>query len=172
MNAAQRRKAINDILSTAGAPVSAAALGERLGVSRQVIVGDVALLRAAGIDISATPRGYLLSAPKGGIVRTLACIHSFDDMEKELLIMVDNGCTVLDVVVEHPVYGQLTGELRQQNRYDVRQFIDKLKSEKAAPLSALTGGIHLHHLLCPDEDAFLRTRSALDEAGLLLREKD
>ena len=65
-----------------------------------------------------------------------------------------------------------TGELRQQNRYDVRQFIDKLKSEKAAPLSALTGGIHLHHLLCPDEDAFLRTRSALDEAGLLLREKD
>ena len=172
MDAADRRKAISDILRSSDAPVSAAALGEKLGVSRQVIVGDVALLRAAGTDISATPRGYLLHGHSAGIIRTLACVHSYDDMERELLLMVDNGCTVLDVVVEHPVYGQLTGELHQQSRYDVRQFVEKLKTEKAAPLSALTGGIHLHHLLCPDEETFRRTRAALDAAGLLLRERD
>ena len=169
MDAEGRRKAISEILRSSGAPVSAAALGERLGVSRQVIVGDVALLRAAGTDIYATPRGYLLQSAGGGLVRTLACIHSYEDMERELLIMVDNGCTVLDVVVEHPVYGQLTGELHQQSRYDVRQFVEKLSAEQAAPLSALTGGIHLHHLLCPDEETFARTRDALDAAGLLLR---
>ena len=170
MDAEGRRKAISEILRSSGAPVSAAALGERLGVSRQVIVGDVALLRAAGTDIYATPRGYLLQSAGGGLVRTLACIHSYEDMERELLIMVDNGCTVLDVVVEHPVYGQLTGPLQIASRYEVGQFIERCRS--AEPLSRLTDGIHLHTLLCPDEASFERTKDALCALGLLLEESE
>ncbi|MEG1633180.1 MAG: transcription repressor NadR [Oscillospiraceae bacterium] len=168
MDADMRRKEISQILSAADAPVSAASLGERFGVSRQVIVGDVALLRACGLDISATPRGYLIPREAGGLIRAVACIHGREDTEKELLIIVDNGCSVMDVVVEHPVYGQLTGELSLSNRYDVRQFIERLNAENAAPLSALTGGIHLHHLRCPDESAYARTLAALADAGLLL----
>ena len=78
--------------------------------------------------------------------------------------MVDNGCTVLDVVVDHPVYGQLTGQLSLASRYDVDQFVDKVQD--TAPLSTLTGGVHLHHLRCPDEDAYRRVLAGLDELGL------
>ena len=88
-------------------------------------------------------------------------------METELNIMVDNGCMVLDVVIEHAVYGQLTGERRLTNRHDVRQFMERIRAEQASPLSALTGGIHLHTLLCPDEEAYERTVKELDEAGIL-----
>ena len=105
MEASARRKAISAALAAADAPVSASALAARFSVSRQVIVGDIALLRAAGADISATPRGYVLSRKAPGVIRTVACRHTLDGTEQELLIMVDNGCTVLDVVVEHAVYG-------------------------------------------------------------------
>ena len=88
-------------------------------------------------------------------------------MERELNILVDNGCYVVDVVVEHPVYGQLTGELRLASRYDVRQFAERLASEGAPPLSTLTGGVHLHTLLCPDEAAYTRACKELEAAGLL-----
>ena len=172
MNAAERRNTIRNILACSDAPVSAASLAARLGVSRQVIVGDVALLRASGENISATPRGYVVGGHSIGLKRTVACVHTLEGMEDELLIMVDNGCTVLDVIIEHPVYGQLTGELCLSSRYDVRQFADRLINEGASPLSALTGGIHLHTLLCPDNAAFERTRSALSAAGFLLPDND
>lgn len=168
MDAAERRKQIAEFLTAGGGPVPASALAARLGVSRQVIVGDVALLRAAGADISATPRGYVLGRGETGLVRTVACIHTLARMEEELNIMVDNGCTVLNVVIEHPVYGQLTGELHLSSRYEVGQFMRRLTREGGAPLSALTGGIHLHTLRCPDEAAFRRTRAALRDAGLLV----
>ena len=47
MNAAQRRERILTRLNSAGAPLSASTLAAELGVSRQIVVGDVALLRAA-----------------------------------------------------------------------------------------------------------------------------
>lgn len=154
------------LLRTAEHPVSAASLASGLSVSRQIIVGDIALLRAAGEKITATPRGYVLETAAGKVY-TLACIHGLDDTEKELNIMVDNGCKVLTVSVEHPVYGLLTGELQLANRYDVRQFVEKLQSGEVRPLSALTGGVHLHTLSCPDNECFERTRSQLEREGLL-----
>ena len=129
MEASARRKAISAALAAADAPVSASALAARFSVSRQVIVGDIALLRAAGADISATPRGYVLSRKEPGVIRTVACRHALDGTEQELLIMVDNGCTVLDVVVEHAVYGQLTGQLQLSSRYDVAQFMERLEPD-------------------------------------------
>ena len=166
MNAVNRRENIIRTLRQAADPVSAASLASALGVSRQIIVGDIALLRASGEKITSTPRGYVLY--EGGTsVYTLACVHGIEDTEKELNIMVDNGCKVLTVSVEHPVYGLLTGELQLANRYDVRQFVEKLQSGEVRPLSALTGGVHLHTLSCPDNECFERTRSQLEREGLL-----
>ena len=91
-------------------------------------------------------------------------------MARELEIMVDNGCQVVDVVVEHPLYGQLTGQLHLSSRYDVQEFIRSVSESRAKPLSDLTGGIHLHNLLCPSQEAYQRVRSALDAAGFLLKE--
>lgn len=166
MTAEERRAAILDSLSRSAGPVSASVLAGRFGVSRQVVVGDVALLRAGGAAIEATARGYVIRRRQDGLRRLGACRHRGEEMEKELLIMVDNGCTVLDVVVEHPVYGQLTGALGLTSRYDVRQFI--LRSQAAQPLSLLTEGVHLHTLCCPDEEAFRRVKAELAEAEFLL----
>lgn len=168
MEAASRRQAILDRLRMADRPVSASALAAGLNVSRQIIVGDIALLRAGGAEISATPRGYVLPRATDGITRTIACRHTLAQTGQELDILVDNGCTVLDVIVEHPVYGQLTGQLQISSRYDVEQFLARIRGSDAAPLSMLTGGLHLHTLCCPNEDAYTRACAALKAAGLLL----
>lgn len=170
MDAQERRSAIARMLEQAQAPLSATALAKEFSVSRQIIVGDIALLRAAGSDITATPRGYTIPHSAAGVTRTLACRHSGEDMEAELNAIVDHGCTVVDVTVEHPIYGQLTGPLNLSNRYEVGQFIARCREESASPLSLLTEGIHLHTVLCPNEDAFLRVQAALGKLGVLLEE--
>lgn len=167
MNAQQRRAHILERLEQSAQPVSATALAGELGVSRQIIVGDVALLRAAGADITATPRGYVVRRA-AGLVRQVAVQHRPDEMEGELNAMVDQGCTVLDVVVEHPVYGQLTGRLDLSSRYDVSEFIRRVAKSRSHPLSDLTDGIHLHTIACPDEGAYQRVLEALEREGFLL----
>ena len=160
MKAEERRAVIAQTL-TADRPISATALAGRFSVSRQIIVGDIALLRAAGANIVSTPRGYLVP----GLIRAVACLHTAGQTEAELLTMVDHGCTVIDVVVDHPIYGQLTGQLSLASRYDVGQFVEKIR--ETVPLSALTGGVHLHHLRCPDEEAYRRVCQELDRLGVL-----
>lgn len=167
MNAAQRRSHILQMLHASDRPISATVLANRLQVSRQIIVGDVALLRAAGADITATPRGYVI-LPRAGVIRQVAVRHRPDQMEQELNTIVDHGCTVLDVMVEHPLYGQLTGRLDLSSRYEVSEFIRKVSDSRSHLLSALTDGIHLHTLSCPDEDAWTRVLDALRQEGFLL----
>lgn len=171
MNAEQRRSQILSCLEQTKKAVSATALAKQFSVSRQIIVGDVAILRASGNEIAATPKGYILQTVQelSGVTRMVACFHESSQMEKELNICVDHGCTVIDVVVEHPVYGQLEGLLELSSRYDVKQFVKKVEEQSVHALSELTDGIHLHTLKCPDEDAFLRVKEALKEAGLLYR---
>ena len=168
MHADARRQAILEQLRQTRTPVSAAALAARFSVSRQIIVGDVALLRAAGENISATPRGYVILPSPAGLVRRVACRHDAAGMGDELNAMVDQGCTVLDVIVEHPVYGQLTGPLQLSNRYEVTQFLRRCREFGARPLSDLTGGIHLHTLACPGEDAFTRVQRTLEKMEILV----
>ena len=170
MNAEARRKAIVEALSRAAAPVSATSLAGSQGVSRQIIVGDIALLRAAGHDIIATPRGYLLAKQESGLLHTVACRHPENMTETELNIMVDNGCFVEDVVVEHHIYGEISGRLQLGSRYDVSQFLSRLQEKSGASLSSLTDGIHLHTIRSPDEETFLRTCQALRDAGILLED--
>ena len=168
MRAEERRQAILEELRQSSRPVSAGYFAERFSVSRQVVVGDVALLRASGENISATPRGYVILQASRGLLRQVATRHDAAGMEAELNAVVDQGCTVLDVIVEHPVYGQLTGPLQLSSRYDVSQFLARCTASDARPLSDLTGGIHLHTLSCPDEAAFQRVRESLRALGVLL----
>ena len=171
MDGEQRRDAILKLLTESGKPLSAGKLAHFLGVSRQIIVGDVALMRASGREINATPKGYLLPAKAGkesALSCRIACRHDSKQMQDELYAIVDEGCTVRDVIVEHPLYGELTGLLALQSRHDVDEFIRKSLSEDAKPLSMLTEGTHLHTLLCPDEDARLRVLKKLKDLGVLV----
>lgn len=168
MTSAERRTLIESRLRAVEAPISATALANEFHVSRQVIVGDVALMRAAGLDVQATPRGYVLGVESSGVTGVLACVHTREDMGRELNAIVDNGGEVVDVIVEHPVYGQLTGQLHLRSRHDVGQFLEKVST--AQPLSALTDGIHLHTVRCPDRETLERVTRVLREAGFLLEE--
>lgn len=168
MEAQIRRENIAKRLEQADGPVSATALAREFAVSRQVIVGDVALLRAAGLDIAATPRGYILPAGLGGRRFTVATNHGAGQMEQELNAIVDQGGIVADVIVEHPVYGQITAPLRLSSRYEIGQFIDRCKKESAAPLSLLTDGVHLHTIVCQDAECEQRVKKTLRELGFLL----
>lgn len=172
MNAAQRRESILEKLSAAKAPVSASALAGQLGVSRQIVVGDVALLRAGGAQIDATPRGYQLHPAEKGFTGILACVHSTEDeMRTELYTVVDQGGVVVDVTVENSLYGELCGNLNIASRYDADNFIRQAKDTPECLLSRMTGGVHLHTLHCPDAGTFQRIKKALDEKGILYRKE-
>ncbi len=166
MNATLRRQQIITLLEQSREPVSATALAARLTVSRQVIVGDIALLRAAGSPIAATPRGYVIARPVG-ITGQVVCCHSSGAMERELTGLVDLGCVVEDVSVEHPIYGHMIGQLQLSCRADVQAFLEKVREYSALPLSALTEGIHSHTLRCPDKATLEKARQLLRELSIL-----
>lgn len=171
MNTNARREKILKLLSGSKAPVSASTLAEKYNVSRQIIVGDIALLRAEGQDITATPRGYLLkseTAERFGYIGTVACNHDDSQMQEELYTVVDFGATVLDVTVEHSIYGQLSGKLELSSRYDVDLFIDKIKRTNTRPLSDLTKGIHIHKIGAIDKKVFDMAVKALKEKEIAL----
>lgn len=168
MEAQMRREEIARRLEQAEGPVSATALAKEFSVSRQIIVGDVALLRASGLDIAATPRGYVLPAGVGGLRFTVATNHTGAQMEAELNAIVDQGGTVLDVIVEHPIYGQITAPLRLSSRFEVGQFVERCTRSDAAPLSVLTDGVHLHTVVCQDAACEQRVKHALRDLGILL----
>ena len=172
MNSAQRREKVLSLLTEHSSPLSATAIAKQCGVSRQIIVGDVPLLRASGEQISATPRGYLLHREQGLHQRVIACRHTQEQMEKELYIVVDNGCAVLDVTVEHPVYGQISGQLQLFSRYDVDQFVQKLRTSNAPALCTLTGGVHLHNIQYQHQEDIQRVVEQLREQGLLFCEEN
>ena len=173
MNAAERRTKITHLLSQAEGPVSATALAAQCGVSRQIIVGDVALLRAGGLAILATPRGYVLESSAAPVYaeRSVPCRHGSDRLQEELYAVVDLGGALLDVTVEHSVYGQICAPLHIFSRFDADAFCRKLQAPDARPLCDLTGGIHLHTLRAPDEATLDRVVQGLRERGFLLTEE-
>ena len=107
-------------------------------------------------------------AARLGVRCTVACRHGLDGLLDELYTVADCGCGVLDVTVEHPVYGQLSGQLQVFSRYDADVFWDALQKNGAQPLCSLTGDIHLHTLVCPDEARKARVLAALEEKGYLM----
>lgn len=166
-----RKEKIIEEIKKSDKPISASTLAKKLGVSRQIIVGDVALIRASGTNIIATPRGYILDSKQQNQTYTIAVNHSQEQMADELYTIVDLGGCAIDVIVDHPVYGQLTGKLHLSSRYDVDQFIKKVNNNQAKPLSQLTDGLHLHTIQCPNKDTYQRIVSALDEKGYLFKKE-
>lgn len=142
-------------------------LAQRFGVSRQVIVQDIALLRAGGAQVLATPQGYLITRSTG-LQAVLACCHAGEQIEEEMGVVVDYGGKILDVIVDHPVYGELRGNLLIGNRRDLALFLAALRKTAASPLSALTGGVHLHTIEVRDQAMLQEIIEALQKKGFLL----
>ena len=169
MDGKDRRSEIVKILKDATAPTSAVRLASETGVSRQVIVGDIAMLRAEGNDIIATARGYIMGIPSstGRYVRKIACKHTREETEIELSAIVSLGGEVIDVIITHPYYGDMSGQLNLTTLDDVKDFTSQL-AEKEKLLSELTDGTHLHTVACKDKETFETIIAQLDKMGMLI----
>src|SRR5699024_3506186 len=124
-------------------PLIGQVLADETGVSRQVVVTDVALLRTANEPIISTNNGYLYlkEDPSNGMYRRIvACNHAPEQTKEELNMIVDYGVTVINVIIEHPIYGDLTGSLMIKSRYEVAKFYEEIKEKEVMLLSALTNG--------------------------------
>ncbi|NRG46699.1 transcription repressor NadR [Bacillus sp. CRN 9] len=167
----ERRALLLKLLKESDQPITGSDLAAKANVSRQVIVGDITLLKARNEPIIATSQGYMRlnhSSPNPIAARTIASYHPPDRTEEELNLLVDYGVTVKDVTIEHPVYGDLTASIMVSNRKEVKHFMDKIHSTGSSYLSELTGGIHLHSLTASSEQKLDEAEQALKEAGFLV----
>lgn len=171
MNGEKRREKILGILKTSARPVSGSRLSKELQVSRQVIVQDVALLRAAGNDILSTNRGYVLQGGKQA-TRVFKVYHTDEATRRELDIIVDNGGIVEDVFVYHKVYGVIRGELNIHNRHEVDEYIRQIESGKSTLLMHTTSGYHYHTVTADNEETLDRIQEKLKNAGYLAKLQD
>ena len=168
MDAGQRRSRIVHELQHAQAPLSGGALAKAVGVSRQVIVQDIALLRAGGCRIVATNRGYLIDPDSPlSCERELKVHHRVDQTRDELETIVDLGGVVVDVSVNHRVYGKITAPLGIRSRRDVARFVDDMESGRSSLLMTVTSGYHFHRVSAESEEVLDDIAAALEAKGYL-----
>lgn len=164
----RRREMLLSLIKNADGAISGTALSKALGVSRQVIVQDVALLRAADREIISTPRGYVLFEQKKTVyTRRFKVKHSAEELENELNLIVDQGAEVLDVVIEHPIYGEIHGNLGINSRRDVQNFLLRVKEQKGIPLLEMSNGLHYHTVSASQEEVLTEVELQLKHAGYL-----
>lgn len=166
MNTSQRRLEILEYISKSPVPVSGNALSEKFSVSRQIIVSDMAQLKAEGNDIIATSRGYVLHKPQ--VQRTLKVVHSDDEIEDELSSIVELGADVLNVFVWHKIYGKIEAPLNITSKRDVAEYMESLKNGRSSPLKKVTSEYHYHTLKAENEEILNNVERMLDKKGYLV----
>ena len=171
MKAGERREQLKKILAQSAVPVSGSALAKILSVSRQVIVTDIAILRAEGFEIISTSQGYMTPEIRQ-CKRIFKVHHTREECESELNLFVDCGAVVKDVFVSHRAYGVLRGELDIRSRLDVQAFLESIRSGKSTLLSSTTEGYHYHTLLAPSESVLDTIENRLWEMGFLAKTLD
>jgi transcriptional regulator of NAD metabolism len=166
--ARERREELVRLLRTAREPIVGAELARRVGVSRQMLTHDLTLLRLSGVDIMATRYGYMLRTPE--LIQHRDVLHVQHDrggMVEEMTILVDLGIRILDVGIDHPVYGPLRADLSISSRHDVGELVAHLEQTGAAPLCEITGGRHSHTVEAPRPDLLAKAREQLRERGYI-----
>lgn len=153
MSKDSRKDLILDKLKASSFPLSGSALAREFGVSRQVIVQDMALLRAEGNKIISTNQGYMCSMQyPTKVARVYKVSHTTDQIEDELCSIVDMGGYVVNVIVNHPVYGDIVANLDVGSRADVYNFVKKIGDNSGSPLKDITNDTHSHTVLADSED--------------------
>jgi transcriptional regulator of NAD metabolism len=168
MEGSKRRELLVKLLNETSEAISGSELAKLLGVSRQVIVQDIALLRASDINIFSTTKGYLIyHSEDSRMKRIFKMKHTTEQIEDELCTFVDNGGKILDVFVSHEIYGDIATPLIIRNRQDVYDFVSKVKEKKIVPLKELTDGVHQHTVEADSVETLDRIEKALRLKGYL-----
>lgn len=166
MKAAERRNAIVNLLLSEQDAVSGGTLSERFGVSRQIIVQDITVLKGSGYDILSTHSGYIIQ--KSPLKeRVLKLHHTTEQTEDELSLIVELGGTVVDVFVWHKVYGKVEAKLNIFSCLQVKQFIEGVRTGKSSELMNITGGYHYHTIRAESEEIIDEIENALKERGYI-----
>lgn len=170
MNSNERRNDIIRTLIKSEKPVKGIWLAKRYNVTRQIIVKDIALLRAKGESIIATPDGYIMTGTEYNKATTIVAVnHKEDRLEEELKIIIKYGGIVEDVIVEHQLYGEIKGMLMIKNLNDLERFINKYKNSSAKMLSMLTDGVHIHTISADTREDINLILQELDSRGFLIK---
>ena len=171
MDSERRRSELLNLLQNSPEPVKGADLAKHFNISRQAIVQDIAILRASGETIISSLQGYMLPPePQNKWIESIiACNHTRAQIEEELSIIVNLGGQIVDVIIEHPVYGEMWGSLMISSLRDLKLFIHTLRETEANPLLTLTGGIHLHTIKAPDETVIAEIKKSLQSEGFLIK---
>lgn len=167
MNGNERRKHIIEYIGKSTVPVSGKRLAELYDVSRQVIVQDIALIRAGGYDVLSTNRGYVLNVPQN-VGRVIYVNHTDEQLEEELCMIVDMGGKVVNVMVDHKVYGKMEAELNITSRRNVQTFMEDMNSGKSSPLKNITSGDHAHLIEAENEEILDLIEEKFKEKGFLI----
>ena len=169
MNSEQRREKIISVLQMSDKPISANSFANEFSVTRQIIVADIALLRASGHPIRAEHKGYVLEKSDSRMMtKRIVVKHGNNEVQEELYAVVDHGGKVIDVIVQHSVYGKIVAELNLSSRYDVDRFIKHVNETDAKPLLLLTEGLHIHTIEVKDEVTFGSIIERLNELHVLV----
>lgn len=165
----KRQERLLQELEHCNEPITGTELALRCLVSRQVVVHDIALLRAAGIPIVSTPRGYFFSGSREGSQTSILSVKHPPALTKtELLTLVDYGIHIVNVIVEHSLYGELTGGLHLSSRRDVEVFLEQIQDKKVVLLSSLTNGQHMHTIEYTNETHLQEAIGLLREHGIVV----
>ena len=170
MHGSERREQIIRQIQESKAPVSGTKLASLYSVSRQVIVHDIALIRAAGYEIISTNRGYILNQPKT-VCRIFKVQHTDEQLEEEMNTIVDLGGCVDNVMIHHRVYGKMEAELALSSRRKVGAFMEDIRSGKSSPLKNITSNYHYHKVSADSEETLDLIEQELREKGFLVEER-
>lgn len=171
MTGEERRSAILQMLKETSLPLSGFALAKEFHVSRQVIVQDIALMRAENHTIISTNKGYLYrpvglmnTQPK----RVFFVKHTTSQVLDEFITIVELGGKILDVAVEHELYGQIRVDLLIESAQDAQDFHARLAACKDNPLKVLTDDCHYHTVAAPSEKLLDLIEAELSAKGYLV----
>lgn len=167
MTGSDRRQEILKNIKESDRPVSGSKLAKDYDVSRQVIVQDIALLRASGYDIISTNRGYVLEGQTCA-ERVFKVRHTDEQLETELCTIVDLGGQVKNVMVNHKVYGHIEAELGITSRRKVKEFLADIESGKSTPLKNITSDYHYHTVTADSEGTLGMIEEELRKLGFLV----
>lgn len=168
MSSEERRKQLIDILESSTQPVKGSELAKKLEVSRQVIVQDIALIRAKGYEIIATPQGYIIYA-KSSVIEYIKCKNHINDEEiyDELKTIVDMGGIIKDVIINHPTYGEIKANINVSTQRDILAFMEKVKNNEFKQLSSLSKQDHVHTIEAPSREIMNDIIKELEDKDIL-----
>lgn len=167
MKGAERRDKILELIKNSKGPVTGSTLAKEAKVSRQVVVQDISLLKAAGHDIIATNKGYIINRPAKA-ERVFKFFHTDDEIREELEIVVSLGGIVKDVFVWHKIYGKISADINIATYGDIDEYIENFKTGRSCPLKNVTSEYHYHTIIAPDAQTLDKIYETLDEKNFLV----